>query len=78
MGERTYLTDRQTAEMLGYSQRTLINMRSKKTDPPFIKHGARVWYDLADIYAWLDAAKVQTSTPAGDILSDFRAVHALP
>ena len=49
-----------TARYIDCSQKTLANLRSAGTGPPYIKRG-RIFYYRADVDAWLRAARV-TST----------------
>jgi len=61
MVERVFLTSDEAAKVLGCGRRTLVNMRSRREGPVFVKYGRRVFYDLADVYAWLDSHKVETA-----------------
>jgi hypothetical protein len=49
-----------TARYIGYAPKSLANMRSSGTGPPFIKRG-RIFYYKNDVDEWLRARRV-TST----------------
>lgn len=50
----------EAAEFLGYSTKTMSNMRGVSTGPDWYKIGGRVWYDLADLVAYVDKCKAET------------------
>lgn len=50
-----YLTQREAAEALRLSERTLERHRLTGTGPKFVKAGRRVLYRPADIEAWAAA-----------------------
>ena len=52
----------EAAERLSVSASYLNKLRVTGGGPPFIKIGARVAYDQADIAAWLDAQKRTTTS----------------
>jgi predicted DNA-binding transcriptional regulator AlpA len=57
----------EAADRLGVSPSFLNKARSAGDGPPFVKIGARVAYDQADLVAWLDAQKRQsTGRQSGD------------
>ena len=47
------LTQREAAEQLGCSTKTLLRMRQDGTGPKFRYHGLRVCYSVRDLDAWL-------------------------
>lgn len=49
----SWLSQRQLAERLSVSQRTLERMRSDGTGPRFAKAGAKILYNIADVETWL-------------------------
>ncbi len=51
----------EAADRLGVSASWLNKMRCGVEGPPFIKIGARVAYDPADLAAWLEAQKRTTT-----------------
>jgi hypothetical protein len=62
-----YLTSKQAAEFLGYSEHTLSMSRSSGklggvTPPEFIKAGKAVRYLTADLRGWLDQFGKRTET----------------
>jgi hypothetical protein len=59
------LTQRDAANMLRLSQRTLERWRVSGDGPCFVKAGRRVAYRPADLDAWI-AARVRHSTSEGD------------
>lgn len=54
---RKLLTERQVAELLEVSIRTLQAWRMQNDGPPYIKVGFAVRYDPADLEEWLQARK---------------------
>ena len=48
----------EAGERLGLSARTLANLRSRHTGPPYLRVGGRIRYRLPEIALWLDQ-KVQ-------------------
>ncbi|MGB3360808.1 helix-turn-helix transcriptional regulator [Rhodococcus qingshengii] len=50
----------QAAEFLGYTTKTLANMRSLGEGPAWYKIGGRVWYDVADLIAYVDRCRADT------------------
>ena len=57
-----FLDQRQLAELLGLSQRTVERMRCLGTGPPYSKFGRRVRYLTADVMAWADAQKRRSTS----------------
>jgi excisionase family DNA binding protein len=57
----TLFMQREAAELLRLSERTLERMRVTGDGPPFVKAGRRVLYRPDDIDAWI-ASRVRTST----------------
>lgn len=59
------LDNRAAAQYLGVSESFLNKSRISGTTPPYIKAGAKVLYDLADLDAWLaQRRRASTSEPA--------------
>lgn len=59
-------TPKEVADFLHISEASLAQDRYRGTGPRFIKHGRRVLYRWADVYAYLDANTVQrTDDPRG-------------
>lgn len=52
---------RKVAEILGMPEATIRYWRSTGTGPKWIKMGRRVWYDVVDVHAYIDASRVVTS-----------------
>jgi predicted DNA-binding transcriptional regulator AlpA len=64
--DRRYLSERQAADYLGISDKTLQRHRGAGTGPQYIKCGGRVLYDIRDCDSWMESQKVQsTSAYAG-------------
>jgi hypothetical protein len=59
----------QAAERLGVSVSYMNKMRLVGGGPRFIKMGARVLYDPADLAAWLDAQKRSSTSEITDRVS---------
>ena len=55
---KVLLTPNQAAEVLQMAPGTLLNWRVRRQGPPFIKVGASVRYDRADLDAWLEAQTI--------------------
>ena len=51
------MNERQAAEYVQLSVRTLQNMRVRGGGPAFVKAGARVLYELDDLVTWLRGNK---------------------
>lgn len=56
--DKPYLTTKEAADILGYSEQTLIQSRNTKTlgggeAPPFIKRGRMIRYVRAELDAWI-------------------------
>lgn len=59
------LTQRQFAEMLGVTPRSLERWRETGDGPPFLRVGGLVRYAPADVSAWLETRRrTSTSAPA--------------
>lgn len=54
------------AEYLGLAVSTLETWRSKGTGPHFIKCGAKVWYLVADLDAYMQGRRVQSTAQLED------------
>ena len=63
-----YKTVAEAAAFLRLSPQTLNNMRSKKEDPSYHKHGRRILYDIEELRAWSMNFKT-TILPVGDRFS---------
>jgi hypothetical protein len=67
MSDRVFLTNKQTADILGIHTTTLCIMRRKGLGPTWIPVTRNnVKYDQEDVWAWLDAHKVKTG-PAPEL-----------
>jgi excisionase family DNA binding protein len=60
-----YLTQREAAEVLRLSERTLERHRLAGSGPAFVKAGRRVLYRRADIEAWAAANTFRSTSEAG-------------
>lgn len=69
-----FLTTAEAAAYLRIRRRTLANMRHRRTGPHFHKHGGRIVYRHADLDAWSNATRRQStnerSTPDQPIDDD--------
>jgi predicted DNA-binding transcriptional regulator AlpA len=54
------LTERELAEIMSFSPRTLQAWRQRQAGPPFIRVGRSIRYSLLDVIAWM---KAQTCAP---------------
>jgi len=59
------LSQRQAADLLGLSERTLERWRVTGEGPPHVKLGRRVLYREGDLIEWV-AARIRTSTSQHD------------
>jgi predicted DNA-binding transcriptional regulator AlpA len=65
MSERM-LREREVAEQLGVSERTLQGWRWRGGGPPFVRIGGAVRYEPAEVRVWLEAQRrTSTSDPGG-------------
>lgn len=64
--QKRYLSEKQTAEYIGLSVKTLQRMRANGNGMPFIKAGARVLYDINDLDHYMNARKVQSTSAYGE------------
>ncbi|MCB1551950.1 MAG: helix-turn-helix domain-containing protein [Alphaproteobacteria bacterium] len=64
--QKRYLSEKQTADYIGLSVKTLQRMRVSGNGMPFIKAGARVLYDINDLNAYMSARKVQSTSAYGE------------
>ena len=64
MDSQELLTTGQAAHRLAVSVSYLNKLRLTEGGPPFVKLGARVVYDPADLAAWIETQK-RTSTQLG-------------
>lgn len=60
--EIKYINDQELAKMIDMSRNWLQIMRLRGGGPPFIKIGAAVRYDLAEVIVWLEARKCRTTS----------------
>lgn len=66
MVENSYLIQREAAETLRLSDRTLERMRLDGTGPKFMKAGRRVLYRYSDLEAWLQERTYQSTSEFSD------------
>ena len=64
LDERTFLTVRETAALLGLAPRTLDRYRVTGDGPAFHKFGSRVLYARFDLAAWVNAKRRRVSSVA--------------
>lgn len=64
--QKRYLSEKQTADYIGLSVKTLQRMRLSGKGMPFIKAGARVLYDICDLNAYMNERKVQSTSAYGE------------
>lgn len=57
-----FLTEKQAATLLGLSLSTLQQRRFKGQQPPYIKIGKSVRYDVEDILAFAESCRVNPTT----------------
>ena len=62
---QTYLTQREAAELLRLSERTLERHRLAGTGPCFVRLGRRVVYRKVDLEAWAAANTFRSTSKAG-------------
>jgi hypothetical protein len=58
----TLLSTHAASERTGLARQTLAKLRSIGGGPPFLKLGAKVFYPLAELEAWIGQHPLQTST----------------
>jgi len=61
------LTTAEAAERLGVSASYMNKLRLVGGGPAFVKMGARVAYDPADLVAWLDGQKRHSTSEYGAV-----------
>lgn len=54
------LTPTDVARLTGLALGTLMNWRSQRIGPPFIKLGRKIWYDARDLDAWVNSRRQVT------------------
>jgi len=59
---RRYFSERQAADYLGLSDKTLQRKRCAGDGPQFIKCGGRILYDIQDCDAYMESHKVQSTS----------------
>ena len=57
-----FLTIDEAAQLLRVSRRTLDNYRSRKSGPPYRRHGGRIVYRLSDLLAWSEQRRARYPT----------------
>jgi hypothetical protein len=62
MDNLEFLTTDRAAQRLGLSTSFLNKARLDGSGPPFIKLGARIVYDPADLAAWAEARKHRSTS----------------
>jgi predicted DNA-binding transcriptional regulator AlpA len=60
------LTQKQCAEMLGLSERTLERLRTMGTGPKFIRIGHSIRYRPEDVQSWLASRIVSSTSEAAE------------
>lgn len=55
------IDERAAAQYLGVSPRTLRKMRAEDSGPNFDRVAGRIWYPLAELDAWLELCRHETS-----------------
>jgi hypothetical protein len=59
------LDNEQAAKFLNISPTTLVTWRCRKSYAvPYFKIGTRIYYDVADLLAWLESRKVGATVDA--------------
>ncbi len=53
-----YLTERQVAEMTGFSKYTFQRLRFEHRGPAYLKVGRSVRYRLEDIQKWMESRRI--------------------
>lgn len=59
--QKRYLSEKQTAEYIGLSVKTLQRLRGSGKGMPFVKAGTRIIYDINDLNDYMSARKVQST-----------------
>jgi len=59
-----YLTDKQLAEKLNVTLRTVQRWEALRCGPPRVKIGARVFYKIESVRAWIAAKEQQPAASA--------------
>ena len=67
-----YLNNKQAAEYLGLSPRTLDRYRVKGSGPVYLKFGGRVRYLAADLEAWAENRRRTSTSDDGTALAGAR------
>jgi len=49
----TYMTERETAAIVGCSNNVLAQWRSHGVGPPFVKFGSKIRYERPGVVAWM-------------------------
>jgi predicted DNA-binding transcriptional regulator AlpA len=62
---RRYINEKQVAELTGLALPTLRNDRSSKRRIPYIKVGRSVRYLEADVYAFMEAHRIEAGGTRG-------------
>lgn len=61
-----FMPEKDVAEILGLSPRTLQKMRVEGGGPEFHKFGHAVRYELAEIEAWVESRRRRSTSDNGD------------
>lgn len=59
MNIHNLITERELAEKLGFSSRSILRLRSKRKGPSFIKIGRKYFYDESEVSKWLTQHQVE-------------------
>lgn len=62
MTTRQIMNPQTAAEYIGVAKHTLARWRTEGGGPPFLKLGAPVRYDVADLDAWIDARRRRSTS----------------
>jgi excisionase family DNA binding protein len=63
--DRRLVTTEEAAEYLGVSRWTLARWRVEGSGPRYVKVGGPVRYDVADLAAWVDERRRQSTREQG-------------
>lgn len=66
MAERM-MRETEVADQFGVSRRTLQGWRWRGGGPPYVRIGAAVRYEPAEVRAWLDAQRRTSTSDAGEV-----------
>lgn len=57
-----YVNEKEAAQYIGLSVKTLQRMRVQGNGIPFIKAGARILYDMSDLDTFMQDRKIQSTS----------------